>query len=174
MVIEAYQTLEDRNNYDFVLNNAPFKCTRKSAWLGEGYYFWDSEIKWAHQWGMNSYKKKSLDYIITKCKAKINRNCFDLFGSVNCQKEFREVIDVFKKDPKTKNLEDLNVPNVITYMKNAGIFEYDSIRAGDMNNIYKVYFRKGKEYTIVNQRVQICVINSKKTLTLPVDIVYPK
>ena len=46
-----YQTVDDRRNIKYVLENAPFKCTRNDAWLGEGYYFWDTFINFAHWWG---------------------------------------------------------------------------------------------------------------------------
>ena len=42
---KAYQTLENRNNPDQIEEQGPFLCNRKSAWLGEGYYFWDSFIE---------------------------------------------------------------------------------------------------------------------------------
>lgn len=35
---ELYQTVEDRDNPDYVLENGPFKCI-SNAWLGDGYYF---------------------------------------------------------------------------------------------------------------------------------------
>lgn len=34
-----YQTVEDRENPDYVEQHGPFICTNKNAWLGEGYYF---------------------------------------------------------------------------------------------------------------------------------------
>ena len=37
-----YQTVEDRGNPDYVEQHGPFICTNKNAWLGEGYYFWDT------------------------------------------------------------------------------------------------------------------------------------
>lgn len=174
MIVKAYQTLEDKDNISYVEDNAPFKCTRKDAWLGHGYYLWDSEIEWAHQWGKASYKRKRLNYIIAEIGVNIDNTCFDIFGSVNCQKEFKDVIDIFKKNDKTKDLKDLIVPNIITYMKNLGIFNYNSIRAGDMNNTFKIHFKKQREYTVINQRVQICVLNLKDVIILPVTVVYPK
>lgn len=174
MIIEAYQTLEDQDNMDYVENNGPFKCTRSDAWLGHGFYFWDTNIDWAHQWGENSYKNRGLDYFITKCNIDINYKCFDLFGSVESQKAFREVIEIFKTDPKTKHLKNLNVPNVITYMKELGVFDYHSIRASDMNNEFQIFYRKGKEFTLINQRVQICLLNFSNTFIPPLEVVYSK
>lgn len=42
-----YQTVEDRNNPDDVEQHGPFLCTNKMAWLGHGYYFWDTFINLA-------------------------------------------------------------------------------------------------------------------------------
>ena len=51
-----YQTVEDRGNPDYVEQHGPFICTNKNAWLGEGYYFWDTIIELAHWWGNLCYK----------------------------------------------------------------------------------------------------------------------
>ncbi len=58
-----YQTVSDRDNADYIEDNAPFRCERKDAWLGEGYYFWDTLIKNAHWWGEIAYNN---EYVITK------------------------------------------------------------------------------------------------------------
>ncbi len=50
-----YHTQEKRRK----LLNAPIKCNRGDAWLGEGYYFWDNEIDAIH-WG-NSSKNGSFE-----------------------------------------------------------------------------------------------------------------
>ncbi|MBK9689303.1 MAG: hypothetical protein IPO65_16695 [Saprospiraceae bacterium] len=67
MVIKTvYQTLENRGNQDYVENNGPFLCSRNNAWLGNGYYFWDSFIENAHWWGWK-VKKFTNGYFI--CEA---------------------------------------------------------------------------------------------------------
>jgi hypothetical protein len=72
-----YQTLENRGNLDFIENNGPFICKRNNAWLGTGYYFWESFIENAHWWGKecNNYPN---GYVI--CKAIYTENeekCFN-------------------------------------------------------------------------------------------------
>ena len=43
-MLTGYHTVEDRDNPDEIEADGPFKCTRGDAWLGPGYYFWDSKI----------------------------------------------------------------------------------------------------------------------------------
>lgn len=174
MTIKAYQTLEDRGDIDYVENNGPFKCTRHDAWLGHGYYFWDTEIKWAFNWGKKSYKEKGSDYIIGECQLKIDSNCFDLVGNVSHQNAFAEVMEVFLEDEKSSSVNDKIVPNLITFMKRKNIFDYSAIRASDVNKPFKIYFtNRKKEFLILNPRVQICVINLRSVFLAPFKIVYP-
>ena len=59
MSSNLYQTLEDRSNIDYVEENGPFICRRNSAWLGIGYYYWDTFVDNAHLWGEKIYKKNN-------------------------------------------------------------------------------------------------------------------
>ena len=47
MVVEGYQTLEDKDNLDEVELDGPFPCRHKGAWLGFGSYLWDTRVDWA-------------------------------------------------------------------------------------------------------------------------------
>ena len=49
-----FQAIKDLDNPDEIEQNGPFKCRREDAWLGEGYYFWDSFVELAHWWGRES------------------------------------------------------------------------------------------------------------------------
>ena len=55
MSTTAYQTLEDRDNPDEIETNGSYRCRSSNAWLGIGYYFWDSNAQWANEWGEKSY-----------------------------------------------------------------------------------------------------------------------
>jgi len=176
MVIKAYQTLEDKGSIDYVEDNGPFKCTRSDAWLGYGYYFWDTKIDWAFNWGKNSYKAKGVNFIIGECELILDETCFDLVGSVEHQSAFVEVLNLMKTHPVTKGANNLNVPNVITYMKKKKLFNYKAIRASDMsysNNVRVFFTKRKKEFTILNPRVQVCVITLKGVFSQPFKIVYP-
>jgi len=176
MIVEAFQTLEDLDNIDHIETEGPFECKRSGAWLGIGYYFWDTNIDWAIAWGVNAYEKFNREYVIARCKINLANNCFDLVGNVSHQLDLIEVIEVMIKSNKIKNLSDAIVPNVILFMISKGLFSYKSIRAADMhNNIVKLQFKKDKkEYMTINQRVQICVIEKKDVLLRPFTVIYPE
>lgn len=179
MVVEGYQTLEDKDNIDEVELDGPFPCRHKGAWLGFGCYLWDTRFDWAIEWGEFAYTRKNKDFIIGRILVDLTTGCFDLFGNVNHQFDFQEVIKVMLESKKIKNQEEAIVANVIEFMKNQGIFNYKSIRAADMKNFKKYYFRidretgQPKEYMMINQRVQICVIEKKGVLLRPFEVVYP-
>lgn len=170
--VEAYQTLEDRDNIDEVELSGPYPCTRKGAWLGYGYYFWDTNIDWAHHWGNSSY---SGNYFIGKCSIDIANKCFDLFGSVNCQNEFSETVNVMLESNKIKDISTVLVANVIEFLKKHHIFDYNSIRCADEHSFKKYYYKNNsKEYMRINQRVQICVINKKDVILQTFKVIYPE
>lgn len=180
MVVEGYQTLEDKDNIDEVELDGPFPCRHKGAWLGFGCYLWDTHLEWAIEWGKFAYARKNKDFIIGRILVDLATDCFDLFGNVKHQFEFQEVIKVMIESKKIKNQKEAIVANVIEFMKRKGIFNYKTIRAADMNNVKKYYFRvdiktsQPKEYMIINQRVQICVIEKKGVLLSSFEVVYPE
>ncbi|MDD4544978.1 MAG: hypothetical protein PHP27_04000 [Bacteroidales bacterium] len=170
--VNAYQTLEFRNNNNIVELYGPFKCERDIAWLGKGYYFWDTNIQLAKEWGNNAYIKSR--YIIGKCRLDLS-TCFDLFGNIEHQLEFKEVINLVKSHNLFKE-EQIIVPNLIEYMKLKGVFNYKSIRAKDekiQNEDNKVYFTcNKKEYLTLGNRVQICVIDKRGVIKSKFKIVF--
>lgn len=176
MIVEAYQTLEDKDNIDHIEAEGPFECRRKDAWLGFGYYFWDTNMDWAIAWGENSYKTYKKDFVIAKCQLDLTNNCFDLVGNVKHQMDLMQSMQVMIKSNKIKNEDEKIIPNILLFMKSMGLFDFKSIRASDMHkNILKLHFKTGKgEYMIINQRVQICVIEKKDVLLRPFSVVYPE
>ncbi len=178
-MVNAYQTLEDKDNIDHVETSGPFKCTRRDAWLGHGYYFWDTNIEWAKEWGVNSYKKQNKDFIIGKCIVDITNECFDLVGSVASQLELIDAINLFKASGFINPPQHrLILPNIIEYLKKKDIFKYKSIRASDITNkVIRLNFSDyeyKREYMIINQRIQICVIEKKNVVLPPFKIIYPE
>ena len=180
MIVEAFQTLEDLDNIDEVEMDGPFPCFRRTAWLGLGSYLWDSRFDWALDWGKFAYSYNGKDFIIGRCRVDLTNDCFDLFGSVKHQFDFQEVVRVMLESKKIRNESEAIVPNVIEFMKRKGIFNYKSIRAYDMHKVKQYYFRvdsvsgKPKEYIMMNQRVQICVIERKNILLRPFQVIYPE
>ena len=176
MIVKAYQTLEDKDNIDHIETEGPFECKRTGAWLGFGYYFWDTNMDWAIAWGENSYANIGKEFVVAECKLDLTDNCFDLVGNIQHQIDLKEVIEVMIRAKKIKSSDEAIVPNIILFMREKGIFPYKTIRAADMHrNVIKLYFKTGKgEYMVINQRVQICVIEKKGVLLRPFSVVYPE
>ncbi len=180
MVVEGYQTLEDKDNIDEVELDGPFPCRHKGAWLGIGCYLWDTRIDWAIDWGEFAYVREGKDFIIGRILVDLTYDCFDLLGSVRHQLDFQNVMKAFLESGKIKNEQERIVANAIEFMKNQGIFNFKSIRAADMKNAKKYYFRfdketgRPKEYMMINQRAQICVIEKKGVLLHPFEVIYPE
>ncbi len=174
-IVTAYQTLEDRDNIDEIEFEGPFKCTRNDAWLGHGYYFWDTNMDWAIAWGKGSYSKQGKNFVIGRCRIDLSKECFDLLGCVAHWQELLEIIGVFVDSKKIKDPSQKIVPNIIMFMKKNGVFPYKSIRAADFHkNSVQLYFKDDqKEYMVINQRVQICVIDIKEVLLHPFSVIYP-
>ncbi len=163
MNVEGYQTLEDRDNPDDIENHGPYKCRNTNAWLGHGYYFWDSNIDWAHEWGRSSYRNK---YIICAAGIVIDSNCFDLAGSVAHQMEFLKIIEAFRISGKLGNKKDVFVGQILELMKNNNLLDYRSIRANDDKKTVQIKFTpNNRETTTLLKRTQICLID-KTSLTL--------
>lgn len=177
MIVTAYQTLEDRDNIDEIETDGPYICTRRDAWLGTGYYFWDSNMDWAISWGENSYLRFQKEYVIGRCWIDLSQKCFDLLGNVAHQLELKEVIEVMKNSGKIRQGQRLIMPNIIEFLKRNEIFPYKSIRIGDNNETIQIHFndqKRKREYMLINQRVQICVIERKDVILQPFDVIYPE
>lgn len=109
-----YQTLENRNNHEEILSHGPYICVRSDAWLSEGYYFWDTFIENAHDWGMMSYKEISKYCIFQGTYYLSNEVCFNLCEPYFLY-TFKKVVDrLVEKKIKSKNML---VAEVIDYMR---------------------------------------------------------
>ena len=91
--INIYQAIAKRGeqNEDYFEKIGPIKCTNSKAWLGDGYYFWDTRIDDAHWWGQMSRG----DYFILRATMQLHPGvCFDLEGCV----AHREIFDSIGKE----------------------------------------------------------------------------
>ncbi len=135
MAIKAvYQTLEDRGNPDYVDYNGPFPCNRNNAWLGNGYYFWDSFIENAHWWGCEGAKFINGYFI---CEAKYDFNETICFNLIDNPHHFQ----LFNNTKKIMHEKGLYVPNqttvarIIEHIKNTlKVFKYEAIRVYGINS----------------------------------------
>jgi len=125
---KAYQTLEDRGNYDDVEKYGPYICHHKNAWLGSGYYFWESFIENAHWWGIEGAAYKN-GYLICESKFELNdEKCFNLIDNPDHIRAFNTIRDTMKQkglyiDGKT------TVARIVNQIKEViKIFHYEAIR----------------------------------------------
>ncbi|MDD4698439.1 MAG: hypothetical protein PHR52_13000 [Fermentimonas sp.] len=172
-----FHTIEDRDNPDQIESHAPFKCIRNDAWLGDGYYFWDTFIENAHWWGK---KVKPGGYVILEYQCDSNSNkLFDLQGNMNHVSQFKEIVELLRKQRLLN--EKTTVPWVIEYLKKKTDFAtiYEAIRIyGHYSKSYsttvKMLFSKNKShYLELTPAVQLCLFD-KKSLNLSIGkIVYP-
>lgn len=175
-----YQTVEDRDNPEHIKSNSPFLCNRKDAWLGKGYYFWDTLIENAHWWGKTVYKNN--DYVVLKflCDS-INIKCFDLHGNLEHLSYFNEVADILKKEGLVN--KDTTVAWMMQYLKQKTDLEnrYDGIRiyghySRSGHQTFKMFFkrdRNSKQYLELAPPVQLCLFRKDSFNLQPGVIVYP-
>jgi hypothetical protein len=169
-----YQTLDDRSNPEEIENNGPYKCNRKNAWLGCGYYFWDSNLEAAHWWGKD-YKD---GYVI--CRSQYDYDSLDyldLVGNTEHLDSFKlianEIANKIKKSP--------TVPMVIEQLKILTNFSklYKAIRAHPINSKNneedKIFFiDTHTAYINLNPPIQMCVLNKSFLIKNIFDIIYPE
>lgn len=121
----VYQTLEDRNNPDDIECNGPFLCRRTDAWLGMGYYFWESFLNNAHWWGTHSYDGR---YVI--CEAYYDENsedCLDLVGNPDHINIVHEALNQMQQRdiPIT---EKTTLARVFEFLRRIGCFPFKATR----------------------------------------------
>jgi hypothetical protein len=138
--MQLYQTLEDRNNPDKILKDGPFKCERTTAWLGFGYYFWDTHIELSHWWGETVYIQKGKNYIITSCFIVDNSDdLWDLVGVGKHRIEFKRFVEELEGEFKGK---EITVPKVITYLLKFNLISYQGIRVLPERSVKSQFYDK--------------------------------
>jgi hypothetical protein len=179
-VKEIYQTLEDKGNPNQVEAEGPFKCPKKLAWLGSGYYFWESFVENAHWWGRecNTY---SDGYIVCKAYYDLDQDlCFNLIDNPIHIKKFRDTIELMK----AKKLYNKNttVPRIINYLKDTlGIFKFDASRVYGVHSKNKKskytinipFKQSGQQYLDLLPAIQICFYKKKALNLRDYKIIYP-
>ena len=111
-----FQAIKDLDNPDEIEQNGPFKCRRKDAWLGEGYYFWDSFVELAQWWGRESLGN---DYVICRsyCAASLP-DTDDLYDNPEHIVSFRALSEALSKEYPNKFISVTFVLEMlITYCK---------------------------------------------------------
>lgn len=169
MIVRAFQTVAHRD-VEAIPEKAPFKCERLDAWLGHGYYFWDTNIEWAHQWGKQGYKGQ---YVITACDIDLNNDCLDLVGSVKDRMQLQEAADLLRKHLGPEG-EKIVMRSLIELLKDSKKLVIKSIRSSHSpstrNPIY--YNQRKAEHINLADQIQICVIEKKGVILTPIEVVY--
>lgn len=177
-----YQTLEDRGKPEYILATAPFPCKWENAWLGEGYYFWDTFIENAHWWGDVRYRNA---YVISEMICDFDSSlCFDLVGDTEHMLDFSRSIDFMKSE----NLVDKNttVSRILNLLKyKVGGFDFQAIRVYGNKSIsgYKEEYRKYRhhlkfelskpQYLDYKPAIQLCIFEKTGLNLRDLSIVYP-
>ena len=97
-MIQLYQTVEDRDNPDYIEANGPIQCM-SNAWLGPGYYFWDTFYENAEWWGRSHYNGK---YMICATESSCEADLFDLVGNTQHLIEMRKVAKMLRDKDSQK------------------------------------------------------------------------
>ncbi|GGK59046.1 hypothetical protein GCM10011405_03850 [Rufibacter glacialis] len=170
----GHHTVEDRGNPDHVENHAPFKCESKTAYLTDGYYFWDNNLDLAHLWGEIRIKKP---YMICEAKLTLDESILlDLVGNRGDVLYLEALITKY-------GLHQLDLAGVIRYLvdinkKEKGAFEYQAIRAVDMNlsEHYKTlkFVHSKRGWTNLNAAIFICLLTKSTVLLRDLRIIYPE
>lgn len=172
-----YQTLQDRENPDQIENQGPYTCNRSDAWMGTGYYFWDTFIENAHWWGNTALKKK---YIITEAKVDLTlENCFDLAGNTEHMLMFSDAFDYMK----SKNLADDNttVSRIINYLRKIDSFSFSAVRINGKNSKNKnsqpkfvlKFVMSSVAHFEMKPPIQICFFDLKEVNFRSYRVIYP-
>lgn len=123
MSSNLYHTVGDRGNPKYIESNGPFECTRKDAWLGAGYYFWEDYINNAHWWGKGSYHGK---YVICHAVSDYDKNdCIDFTDKTNL-----EDLKTILKTLHNRGIVDetITFPEILEILRNKGVYKQDIVK----------------------------------------------
>jgi hypothetical protein len=175
-----YQTLENRNNPDEIERDGPFICRNSTAWLGKGYYFWESFIENAHWWG--SYCNSN-GYVICEAYYDLDDNfCFNLVDNPEHIQMFRNTIEAMKRE-KLYEERKTAVASVIYHLKDRlNIFKYEASRINGLNSRSKnspyseiALFKRDDNLRFLDllPTIQVCFYNKKALKLRRYRIVFP-
>ncbi|PQA89835.1 hypothetical protein B0A70_15495 [Chryseobacterium piscicola] len=175
-----YQTLEDRNNPEDIEYYGPFKCRKKTSWLGDGYYFWDSFLELAHFWGKNSGYGT---YVICHATADLNENlCYDLVGNYSHMKDMINIVNRMESEGLVN--KTTTVKRIIEFMRKIDCFNQYAIRVigtnsianNDGNDSFLQRFKfdsKLPAYLDLIPPIQVCIYDCAKVSLQDYRIIHP-
>lgn len=155
-----YQAISSKEE---TIPKEPIYCSSEDARLGQGYYFWDTDIQTAKWWGESHYEGA---YRV--CQSHYDAHSehyFDLFGNV----KHIQILSRCHRKLQQRKKEDYSIAEVLESMKlliPEFIDIYWAIRARPMmpypDSKMDIPFAKGKDnkpFISCATRVQVCVTN---------------
>lgn len=174
--IFTYQHSCKKGAEAYILKHAAFKSNivKKTngqsylPFLGEGYYYWEENVKAAHSWGRRRYNNNY--NIIEYQDAVIETEYLLDFLNRRNLKYFNELIATYKeRREETKNWQIVNWIEFFKYLerKAPGIFPFKYFRADEnfpdliLNNEMKnkANFNQTGFYTFLDPMIMLCTIN---------------
>lgn len=179
-----YQTLEDRDNIDEVESCGPYPCKRRSAWMGIGYYFWDTFIDLAKWWGRVTYSASS--YIV--CKTVINFVEGELLDleqpevMLDFENVSRNVLPMLYPE---SNHETNHVRLVLDALRKRPEFKYKAVRLRGSDSInydeelmkHRMQFptaNRHRPYLDLRPAIQVCIFDKSIIGKNNFKVVYPE
>jgi hypothetical protein len=160
MGVKLYQTLTNINRANLE-QNGPIICTDENAWLGTGYYFWDTDIDNAHWWGKVHCRN---NYLILRADAQ--------YDDVEHLKIFSDLSNLLSKE--LHGGKRVRVSEVIEMFLEMDDFSFQAIRAAHVVNGTRIFFtEKGKEFMSLQPKVQVCLFNNAALSLHNLIVVYP-
>jgi len=164
-----YQTISTKYDIPTTELNGPIVCedVDNEDWLGSGYYFWDTHIELAHEWGdIRYYRIKNQDYYICKSSCRLNNKCYDLHESGARRIEFEKYAKQTSLKLNTP-LKNILVRDIFIFLRSRIEWssKFDSIRIlgnGSFSNLMKgksiryFKFENGKAVYLKYPAVQFC------------------
>jgi hypothetical protein len=174
--VTLFHTVKDKKNPDEVNAKGPFVCV-DDAWLGIGYYFWDSHIELAHWWGDRHCKK---NYMICRAEGIIDDRCLDLLDGRQ-RVLFQDKCKEFLRRLGKKQHQVL-LPEMLTYWISLEGDIFNSVRAVPtsfngfaMNTTFKLKFsNRNAAFFDFNLPVQICLYDKKALSLQDFRVIYPE
>lgn len=167
-----YQAIKDTGDPDKVENNGPIKCNNDGAWLGNGYYFWDSFEDLAHHWGNTHYDGH---YMVCSATSEFHQDdVYDLINNPEHILEFREICKRLEA-----KYDEISVPFAIEFLKSIKAYNYKAIRAcGVMSfNTFTqriVFSLSHKAFIELLPAWQVCVTDKSILTSGSYKVIFPQ
>lgn len=167
---DLFQTVENKE-LEKLSQLGPIKCNDKDAWLGCGFYFWDSYINDAYWWGNKHYHG---DFAVFKSGYDYDSyEYLDLMGNT----EHRDYIFNCHNALYKKCGSKLRMGQLIEILKKADDnFIFKAVRAipdTTTTNTSKIYFEQKKSFfQQQKQKIQLCVFDKSFLINNQFELVY--